>query len=223
MPELLTKSLADQSQELLQLRPVERIAWLFDQVPHDEILITTSLGTTSALLLHMVHQVAPQHPINYVDTGYLFPQTIAFGKKLAADWGLNLQRVTPDLASHAFTRREELFRRDADTCCAINKVAPVNQLKEGKSVWLSGLLRFQNANRAQLGLFQKHGSLSKMYPILDMTEEEVALYQLLYELPSHPLLDEGYASVGCTHCTQKGLGREGRWAGQKKTECGLHG
>lgn len=212
-----------EGESLRSRSPLERIAWLFERVPPEEILVTTSLGASSALLLHMVHRVAPKHPVYFVDTGYLFAETIQYCTQVAKALGVNLRRVTPEKGDHAFTLESQLYATDPDQCCALNKVKPVNALKAGKRVWVSGLLRYQNANRSKLNFMQPQGALTKFFPVLDMTAEEVALYYLLYELPHHPLVQQGYGSVGCFHCTQKGEGRQGRWAGKAKTECGLHG
>ncbi|HAP63699.1 MAG TPA: phosphoadenylyl-sulfate reductase, partial [Cytophagales bacterium] len=176
------------------LSPTERLAVVFDQYAPEEILVTTSLGTSSALLLHVLSRVAPQHPIYFVDTGYHFAETLHYGQYLQDLWGLNLVYASPTQEDHAFTKATELWKTQPDQCCALNKVQPVNRLKQGKKVWVSGLMRYQNANRAYLDYAEPKGGLTKVYPLLDMTEEEVHLYQLLYELPKHPLLDRGYDS-----------------------------
>ncbi|MEL6538524.1 MAG: phosphoadenylyl-sulfate reductase [Bacteroidota bacterium] len=204
------------------LTPSERLALVFESYAPEEILVTTSLGISSTLLLHHIHRVAPQQPIYFVDTGYHFQETLHYGKYLQDLWGINLRYASPAREDHAFTQATELWKTQPDQCCALNKVNPVGHLKQGKKVWISGLMRYQNANRAGLDFAEAKGGMVKVYPLLDMTEEEVHLYQFLHELPKHPLLDRGYESVGCTHCTQPGEGRAGRWSGTGKTECGLH-
>ena len=204
------------------LSPKERLEDIFRTTPADQILITTSLGAKSALLLHLVSQVAPEHPVYFVDTGYHFEETLAYGQLLADRWNLNIQVVKPNVEDHVISKATTMWKSRPDHCCAINKVAPVQRLKEGKTIWVSGLMRYQNANRASLDFQMPHLGLTKVYPFLDLSPDDEQLYQLLYELPPHPLLDQGYDSVGCTHCTQPGAGRSGRWAGTSKTECGLH-
>lgn len=200
----------------------DRVKLLFDEFDPDKILVTTSFGSTSAVLLHMINKVKPNHPIYLINTGYLFEETLHYRDLLIRDYGLNVVDVHPAPKSHQFTSDLQVWKGNPDFCCFINKVEPMNQLKKGKDVWVSGLLRFQNANRAQKQLFEQSRDIVKFYPILDMTQEDLNLYRMIYELPTHPLLFQGYGSIGCTHCTEKGIGREGRWQGQQKTECGLH-
>jgi phosphoadenosine phosphosulfate reductase len=101
-------------------------------------------------------------------------------------------------------------------------VDPVNHLKDGKAIWISGLLAFQNANRSNIKIFEEKSDITKFHPIIDMTPEEVNLYMTIFDLPLHQLVAQGYHSIGCSHCTHKGSGRAGRWINSAKTECGLH-
>lgn len=204
------------------LSSVDRLAKLFEVFDSERVLMTSSFGATSVVLLHMLSKIKPDHPIYFIDTGYLFPETIRYREQLIEKLKLNVVDVKAKANHHRFTQENLTWKYTSDLCCFINKVGPTEKLKEGKEVWISGLLRFQNANREKLRVFEQRGEILKFHPIIDMTEEEVQTYCLIYELPLNPLVYQGYGSIGCTHCTAKGEGREGRWLNSSKTECGLH-
>src|SRR5690606_10617964 len=107
-----------------------------------------------------------------------------------------------------------------DDCCQINKIAPLEPIKAKHKIWVSGLMAFQTDYRAGLELFVEKPGIIKFHPLLDMSEMLYMAYTAHYQLPAHPLQVLGYGSVGCTHCTQKGEGRSGRWLGTDKSECG---
>ena len=98
----------------------------------------------------------------------------------------------------------------------------MDRLKEGKKVWISGLLGYQNKHRKELPIFEQKSDILKFYPIIDVSEQEVKNYYETNQIPFHPLQAQGYESIGCAQCTVKGKGREGRWTNTSKTECGLH-
>ncbi|EMR02948.1 phosphoadenylyl-sulfate reductase [Cesiribacter andamanensis] len=204
------------------LTPQERLEALFRLVPQEQVLFTSSFGSTSAVLLHLLSRVRPGMPVHFVDTGFHFPETLAYKELLAGRLGLRLIDVGADARRHRFTRENETWRYNPDLCCYINKVYPVDRLKGDYKVWISGLLGFQNPQRQQKTLFEKKGDILKLHPILDMSQQEVLLYLKVWDLPLHPLLAQGYESIGCTHCTARGQGRSGRWMDSTKTECGLH-
>ncbi len=214
--------LDDLNIEYESLSGVERVERVFNEFDPERILVTSSFGATSAILLHMVSKVAPDHPVYFVDTGYLFEETIRYKNQMANQLGLNVIDASSPKNHHTFTRQNQSWKYNSDLCCFINKVGPTDKLREGKDVWLSGLMKYQNANREKLRIFEPRQDLLKFHPIIDMTAEEVETYASIYELPFNPLIYQGYGSIGCTHCTAKGEGREGRWLNSAKTECGLH-
>lgn len=216
------KNLVRLNERYHPLSPLERMEQLFSEFDHDRILMTSSFGTTSVILLHMISKVAPNHPVYLVNTDYLFEETIQYKEEIKGKLELNIIEVGAQENKHRFTQENQTWKYQNDLCCFINKVDPTNQLKNGKDVWISGLLRFQNANRHHLRIFEPRSELLKFHPIIDMTAEEVSLYSTIYELPQNKLYYQGYGSVGCTHCTEKGDNREGRWLYKQKTECGLH-
>ena len=222
----LTKSITKLDQlndEYESYSGLDRLEKIFSEFDPERILVTSSFGATSAILLHMVSKVAPGHPIYFVNTGYLFEETLAYKEAMTEQLDLNVIDVGATENHHAFTKNNESWKYNSDLCCFINKVNPTDQLREGKDIWLSGLMRFQNENRKTLRIFEPRDDLLKFHPIVDMTSEDVQTYTTIYELPFNPLIYQGYGSLGCTHCTAKGEGREGRWLNNAKTECGLHG
>ncbi|WP_462247493.1 phosphoadenylyl-sulfate reductase [Ekhidna sp.] len=218
----ITTNLETLNQEFDGYYPQERLDKVFEVFDSERVLMTSSFGSTSVILLHMISKVRPDHPIYFIDTGYVFPETKRYRDQLIDRLNLNVVDVGAKPNHHRFTAENLTWKYTSDLCCFINKVGPTDKLKEGKEVWISGLLRYQNANREKLNIFEQRSDIIKFHPIIDMTEEEVQTYCLIYELPLNPLVYQGYGSIGCTHCTAKGEGREGRWLNSSKTECGLH-
>lgn len=208
--------------EFRNLDPKERLAKLYDYFSEDEVLFTSSFGMNSAYLLHLLGEVNPRQKVHFINTGYLFEETIRYKNELAEKFKLKIEEISPLKREHELTKEEKWWNEHPKMCCAINKIAPLDKVKAGKKIWVSGVLGFQTDFRADLGIFAPHGDLYKFHPLIDM-EEGQFLYELNYHgLPKHPLADFGYGSVGCTHCTVQGEGRDGRWADSEKTECGIH-
>ncbi len=200
----------------------ERVRWVFDHYAEDEILMTSSFGSSSALLLHLIHKISPKHPIYFLETGYHFEETLAYKDLLQQQLNLNIQTIGAPENKHRLTQNNYTYQHNQDLCCFINKVEPLSDLRSSHKIWLSGLFKYQNENRKQLTYFDEKPDILKIYPLLDLTPEEVHTYFFIHQLPSHELVAKGYSSIGCTHCTLKGSGREGRWSGNAKVECGIH-
>jgi phosphoadenosine phosphosulfate reductase len=214
------EALADQ---LGPRSPAERLAYLGQHFAPERILVTSSFGADAPLMLHLISRFLPRVTIYFIDTGYHFPETLAFKERLTREWGLRVQSLQPAAAAHEQTRRQRLWAHDPDRCCEINKLGPFAQLDQRAfDLWLSGLMAHQSPERANLPLVQAKASLLKCYPLIDVPEGFPAAYRAQYQLPQHPLVPQGYCSIGCTHCTRPGNGREGRWQHSAKTECGLH-
>ncbi|RMG69601.1 MAG: phosphoadenylyl-sulfate reductase [Bacteroidetes bacterium] len=188
----------------------------------DRVLVTSSFGTSSAIFLHLLHQVRPDHPVHFIDTRYHFPETYAYRDLLAKRWNLNVVSVQPKVNEHLFTQLNYTWAHHPDACCHMNKVMPLEDLKARHDLWISGMAGSPTDLRRRMPMFKQDRKLIRFYPLLDMSPQDVALYKTIYELPEHPLEKEGYGSIGCQHCTRKGDGRSGRWVGFQKTECGLH-
>lgn len=200
-----------------------RIAHVLNKY-RDDVLITTSLGTTSALIIHMISRIRPKHPIHFINTGYLFPETLEYKNLLVEKYKVNIIEHHPEPEKHELTQEMQLWKSNPDFCCHYNKVNPLQRIKKlhPYKVWVSGLLGYQNSYRNGLNFLLRKDDLYRYYPLIDWTPEMVDEYFEDNQLPRHPLEHLGYNSIGCTHCTVKGKGRDGRWSGSGKTECGLH-
>jgi len=193
------------------------------------IALVSSFGTESAVLLHMVAQIDPSLPIIFLDTGKLFPETLAYRDTLIAQLGLtDVRSIRPSGAQlAAYDPDDRLWQKDADLCCAIRKTNPLDDALEGFEAWITGRKRSQSATRAQLEPIETgaDGRIT-VNPLAFWSDEQLEAYFDAHNLPRHPLQAEGYTSIGCATCTAKPLPgadkRSGRWAGKAKTECGIH-
>jgi phosphoadenosine phosphosulfate reductase len=199
-----------------------RLRQLYREFPVDRVMVTSAFAATSAYLLHLIHRVAPDQKIFFIDTGYHFPETLAYKEHLTQLYGLTVVDVRAEAWKHAFTLNNRTWQTDPDFCCSINKVEPLEALKKDYVVWVSGLMRWQTDHRDALDLFEERNGIHKFYPLLDVTREDRDRYIREHDLPFHPLVAKGYASIGCAQCTQPGQDRSGRWNNCPKTECGLH-
>ena len=185
-------------------------------------MLTSSFAATSALLLREFSQVNPQQTICFIDTGYHFEETLAYKKHLSELYGLTVVSIRAGQHEHDFTTKEQTWKTNPEFCCSVNKVQPLDAIKENYNVWVSGLMEWQSDHRATLDIFEDRGGILKFYPLLDVTREEREKYIKKNKLPFHPLVAKGYQSIGCKHCTVPGEDRSGRWNNHPRTECGLH-
>jgi phosphoadenosine phosphosulfate reductase len=216
--------------DLESLSPRERLAWALETYG-DGLLFTSSFGAGSGVLLHLWSELAPHRPIVFLDTGLLFPETLAYKDELARRLGLRVEVVKPAVSASDFTREhgQDIQKRDADFCCRKNKVEPLEPYERAAKAWISGLRRDQGPSRKDLPIVlppQENGPI-KIHPIATMTRDDVRRYMLANDIPEHPLRARRYLSIGCAPCTapvEEGADeRAGRWAFAEKTECGLHG
>ena len=208
----------------------ERILWAHETFG-DELIMTTSFGTHSAVMLHLVTQVLPDIPIVFVDTGYLFPQTYRFAADLTARLNLNLKKYRAlSTAAEQEALYGKLWEEGLDGLKKynlMNKVEPMDRaVRElGAKAWLAGLRRSQGSSRSQRPVVEKQKAMTKVYPILDWDNRRMHQYLVDNKLPYHPLWDEGYVSLGDWHSTSKlqpGMSEEDTRFGGLKRECGLH-
>lgn len=225
-PGIITKennmNIDEANDQYKPLSPLERLAAIFESYKPEDILVTSSFGGSSSLLLHMLHKVKADHPVHFINTSFHFPETLLYKEQLTQLLDLNVVDISAPANKNKFTHENQTWKYNQDLCCFINKVAPLNEIKGNYKIWISGLMAFQNANRKNIKIFEQKPGLIKAHPLIDMSYSDANLYQLIYELPTHPLVNKGYDSIGCQTCTKKGTGRNGRWAGTAKTECGLH-
>ncbi|MBH9537265.1 phosphoadenylyl-sulfate reductase [Novosphingopyxis sp. YJ-S2-01] len=201
-----------------------------DQLAGD-IALVSSFGAESAVLLHLVSQVDRDLPVLFLETGKHFPETLAYRDKLAERLRLNLINLVPDPDELAAKDESGLrWSYDPDGCCDIRKVRPLARAMERFDASITGRKGFQSATRRGLPRFEidtgdGEGRL-KINPLADWDAARIEDYFERHDLPRHPLVAEGYPSIGCAPCTNKVRPgedpRSGRWSGWDKTECGIH-
>ncbi|MEZ4962201.1 MAG: phosphoadenylyl-sulfate reductase [Saprospiraceae bacterium] len=205
-----------------RLDPAEGLRKLYRVFDEEDVLVTTSFGTKSIYLIHLISQVNPGQKIYFVDTGFHFKETLVYKEMIEDIYDVNIVSLHPDEEPHRLTAEEEWWKDHPKMCCTINKIAPLDHIVTQHKVWVSSLMSYQTSFRAGLRMFEKQGDILKYHPLLHLPEEEFNRRLDKLELPMHPLAHVGYGSIGCTHCTIKGEGRAGRWSDRGKTECGLH-
>jgi phosphoadenosine phosphosulfate reductase len=211
---------------------VEMLTTVLKEQLAGDIAVVSSFGAESAVLLHLVASIDPSIPVLFLETGKHFPETLAYRDLLAARLGLrDLRNLTPD--PEALAKRDETGLRwsyDPDGCCEIRKVQPLAKALAGFDASITGRKAFQAASRANLPRFEidtadAQGRL-KINPLVTWAPQDLADYVTEHDLPAHPLVAEGYPSIGCSPCTAKVEAgedpRAGRWRGWDKTECGIH-
>ena len=205
------------------------IAWAADRFM-PRLAVTSSFQTQSVALLHLIGQTHPAIPVIFLDTGYHFPETLAYRDQLVEQFGLTLRviRSAATNADLAKSHADALYRRDPEMCCYVNKVEPMRRALRDLDAWLTGIRRDQTDNRAHAQPVERLADgRVKVNPLVAWTRQDLWTYINRHHLPSHPLFSQGYLSIGCAPCTAPvvdgGDERSGRWAGTNKTECGLHG
>lgn len=193
-----------------------------------EIALVSSFGADSAVLLHMVSEVDKDFPVVFIDTGKLFGETLRYRDTLVARLGLtNVRSVKPTPQRLAEIDPEgTLWFHDTDACCAVRKVEPLSIALDTYGAWITGRKRYQAATRAGLPVVERDGDKFKVNPLAGWTSKDVEAYRLAHDLPAHPLVADGYKSIGCMPCTDRVAEgedeRAGRWRGKAKVECGIH-
>ena len=207
-------------------------AELIDLVVHrlfpGEVALVSSFGADSAVLLDLVAEVDPSIPVLFVDTEKLFGETLRHRDRLVSRLGLtDVRTISPEpLAVAEVDPLGVLWHADADACCRVRKVAPLARAIAPFAAWISGRKRFQAASRAAVPTFEADGARLKINPLATWSAEALAARIAARDLPAHPLVAQGYPSIGCMPCTSRVASgedaRAGRWRGSDKTECGIH-
>jgi phosphoadenosine phosphosulfate reductase len=208
--------------------PAEVIAAALQTVGRENLALVSSFGTESAALLKVMAEVDPAIPVIFLDTGWLFEETLAYRDTLTATLGLrDVRSITP--LDGTLSREDpdrELWFSDPDACCRIRKVEPLKRALAPFSAWINGRKRFQGGLRAEIPVVEADGFRLKFNPLANVSREEIESIYKLAKLPPHPLAASGFVSVGCMPCTSRTLPdedtRAGRWRGRAKTECGIH-
>jgi phosphoadenosine phosphosulfate reductase len=185
---------------------------------HPRLYVACSFQKEASVILDMLLAIEPQARVFTLDTGVLFPETYETWRRIEQRYGIEIDVYRGEWI-------DGMWQRDPDGCCGLRKVEPLERALSGVDAWITGLRRDQSASRAEtpkLGPDEGHPGKLKCAPLADWTEKDVWRYIAEHDVPYHPLHDRGYESIGCTHCTVAGGGRDGRWAGTDKIECGLH-
>lgn len=192
---------------------------------HPNVALACSFQKEESVLLDMLLTREPHARVFALDTHVLFPETYAVWRAVEQRYATRIEVFEgPSLGRQAAIHGEALWERNPTLCCSIRKVAPLAQALTGLDGWITGVRRDQSPTRAsapKLGWDERH-ELWKANPLADWTDDDVRSYIQERDLPVNALHERGYASIGCTHCTSPGDGRDGRWTGVDKTECGLH-
>jgi phosphoadenosine phosphosulfate reductase len=194
----------------------------------DKLALVSSFGAESAVLLHLASKVKRDIPVLFLDTGMLFGQTLDYRRQLAAKLGLtdvrDLRPAYQDLATA--DPEAKLWQTDTDACCQVRKVLPLDRALAEFDGWVTGRKRFQGGARLSMPVVEQADHQIKFNPLANWTKADLDAYAAEYELPAHPLVAQGFPSIGCWPCTkpvEDGQDeRSGRWSGLEKTECGIH-
>ncbi|MCY3869022.1 MAG: phosphoadenylyl-sulfate reductase [Gemmatimonadetes bacterium] len=216
----------------------------FEEVPLEDILIWawetlgsrvafgTAFGASGMVLLDVMQKVAPQIPVFTIDTGFLFPETLSLIDRVEARYGIEIERVYSRLSIEEQARDygDELYKRDADRCCWLRKVEPLQRKLSQLNGWINSRRRDQSDTRSQIPILEYYETdgraLLKLNPMAPWTRKQVWDYIIEHDVPYNPLMDQGFATIGCWPCTKAVDGcvdeRAGRWEDSDKTECGIH-
>jgi phosphoadenosine phosphosulfate reductase len=207
-----------------KLRAEQLVAEVLERF-HPRIALACSFQKEESVLLEMLFAAEPKARVFALDTHVLFPETYRVWREVETRYGVRVEVYEgPSLGRQAAVHGDALWGRNPDLCCSIRKVEPLGRALAGLDCWITGMRREQSPTRAdapKLGWDDRH-ELWKASPLADWTDDDVSAYIRKRDLPVNELHERGYASIGCTHCTRPGQGREGRWSGMEKAECGLH-
>jgi phosphoadenosine phosphosulfate reductase len=193
--------------------------------------ITSSFQAEDVVVLHLVRAILPRIPVLFLETGYHFPETLAYRDRMAAEWELNLVNVLPE---HTVAEQESefgiLYQSAPDRCCGLRKVGPLFHSLAPYDTWVTGLRRAQSKTRANLQAEESFALpsghiLAKLSPLAEWSTRDLWHYAESHSIPLLPLYEKGYTSIGCAPCTSLPFDpsdpRSGRWSG-RKLECGIH-
>ena len=220
--------LVDQAEDFFggNVDPLVLLAWARDTFG---LRLAVSTSGADGVLAHLAGRVAPGVDLLFVDTGYHFAETIGTADTIQMHSNTRLIPIAPVQSRTAWETRQgpTPFLVDADACCATRKVAPLNTALGHYDAWATGLRRVDHIARANTPLvhFDDKRGVVKLNPLAAWNDDDVERYIAFWDVPTNPLLAEGYTSIGCAPCTLRptsGDARSGRWAGTNKVECGMH-
>lgn len=219
--------------EKLNASPTEEILGWAWKTFGERAAIGTSFQGAGLVMMHIAKTREFKFPVFTMDTGLLFPETVALHKRLEDFFGYEIERLVPDLTveQQAEVVGSELWKADPDLCCSMRKVAPLRSKLSELDCWITGLRRQQSDTRTGIGIielyeFDQGKDIAKLNPMANWSRDAVWKYLHDHRIPYNPLHDQGYKSIGCWPCTAKDAGgeneRAGRWIGFNKVECGIH-
>ena len=194
--------------------PEEVITYAVERF-HPRLTMACSFQKEESVLVLMLLAACPDARVFTIDTGVLFGETLQTWKRFEDRFGLRVEVIDASSPDQPWT---------LERCCSEAKVDALERALEGVDAWITGIRREQASTRADAAKLERDEArgIWKVNPLADWSEKDVWRYISAHDLPYNPLHDRGYASVGCAPCTRPGSGREGRWAGLDKTECGIH-
>jgi phosphoadenosine phosphosulfate reductase len=213
---------------LRDARPEQIVAAALRAVGRDRLAVVSSFGTESAALLKVTADVDPAIPVIFLNTGWLFEETLAYRDTLIAALGLrDVRSIKPlEKTLDSADPDRDLWFSDPDACCRIRKVEPLARALAPFDAWINGRKRFQGGARAAIPVVEEDGVRLKFNPFANVLRADIEAIYAAAKLPPHPLAASGYLSVGCMPCTSRTETNEdtraGRWRGRAKTECGIH-
>ena len=216
-PSPLTDDLEELSAEEVLEHAVERFG--------RRMYVACSFQKESSVIMHQLLEIDSDARFFTLDTGLFFPETYEIWSALERRFSVEIDVYQgPSVARQAALYGDELWKRDPDACCGLRKVSPLEDALADVDAWVSGLRRDQSPGRSRAPKLDRDDrrGVWKLNPLADWDDRDVWRYIQRHDLPYNRLHDRGYGSIGCTHCTKPGEGREGRWANSGRTECGLH-
>ena len=200
--------------DLEQSSALEVLAYAVERF-HPRLTMACSFQKEESVLVHMLTAIHPEARVFTIDTGVLFPETLATWKQFEDRFDVHIEVLDARSPDEPWTMEH---------CCGEAKVAALERALEGVEAWITGIRREQASTRSSAAKLERDEArdIWKVNPLADWSDRDLWRYIHEHDLPYHPLHDQGYASIGCAPCTQPGSGREGRWAGSEQVECGIH-
>jgi phosphoadenosine phosphosulfate reductase len=227
----ISQAEADRLADELEDKRAEDVLQVAVDLFHPRLVLTCSWQKQSSVLVHMISEIQPDVRVVEFDTGLLFPETYRTREKLIERYPVRFERIEPELTvdQQADVHGPKLWEREPDRCCAMRKVAPLQQALDGMDAWITGIRREQSTTREnarKIEIDARRG-IVRVQPLVDWTNSDVWRYIWKHSIPYNTLHDHGFPSIGCVPCTnpiEDGTDeRSGRWKGTGKVECGLHG
>ncbi len=218
------KARAEQAGAELADAPAEEILrWAIDEFG-PKLVVAASMA--EAVLVDMLSRERSDIPVVFIDTGYHFAETLGTRDAVRHQYDLPLISVGPQLtvAGQDAVYGPRLHERDPDACCRMRKIVPLDRALAPYAAWAAGSRRSETAGRKEIRVvdWDARRGMVKVHPLANWTDKDVARYVERHNVIVNPLLSDGYDSIGCGPCTQRGAGRDGRWTGLGKAECGIH-